>query len=65
MAGVLSSRVDPARIGVEDRIRKLMRRLGPSAVHLDTALLFSAFRDAATATRATWCWCVPGPPTGA
>ncbi len=49
VAGVLSSRVDPARIGVEDRIRKLMRRLGPSAVHLDTALLFSAFRDAATA----------------
>ena len=49
VAGVLSSRVDPARIGVEDRIRKLMRRLGPSGVHLDTALLFSAFRDAATA----------------
>ncbi len=49
VAGVLSARVDPARIGVEDRIRKLMRRLGPSAVHLDTALLFSAFRDAATA----------------
>ena len=49
VAGVLSARVDPARIGVEDRIRKLMRRLGSSAVHLDTALLFSAFRDAATA----------------
>ena len=26
-----------------------MRRLAPSAVHLDTALLFAAFRDAATA----------------
>ena len=49
VAGVLSARVDPARLGVEDRIRKLTRRLGPSAVHLDTALLFSAFRDAATA----------------
>jgi signal transduction histidine kinase len=49
VAGLLSSRVDPARLGLEDRIRKLMRRLEPSAVHLDTALLFSAFRDAATA----------------
>ena len=49
VAGILSDRVDPARLGVEDRIRKLMRRLAPSAVHLDTALLFSAFRDAATA----------------
>src|SRR3954468_1403632 len=49
VAGVLSSRVDPAWIGVEARIRKLMRRLSASAVHLDTALLFSAFRDAATA----------------
>ncbi len=49
VAGILSDRVDAARLGVEDRIRKLMRRLAPSAVHLDTALLFSAFRDAATA----------------
>ena len=49
VAGILSDRVDSARIGVEDRIRKLMRRLAPSAVHLDTALLFAAFRDAATA----------------
>lgn len=49
VAGILSDRIDAARLGVEDRIRKLMRRLAPSAVHLDTALLFSAFRDAATA----------------
>ncbi len=49
VAGILSDRVDAARLGVEDRIRKLMRRLAPSAVHLDTALLFAAFRDAATA----------------
>jgi signal transduction histidine kinase len=49
VAGLLSNRVDPARLGLEDRIRKLMRRLEASAVHLDTALLFSAFRDAATA----------------
>ena len=49
VAGILSDRVDATRLGVEDRIRKLMRRLAPSAVHLDTALLFAAFRDAATA----------------
>jgi signal transduction histidine kinase len=49
VAGILSDRVDATRLGVEDRIRKLMRRLGPSAVHLDTALLFAAFRDSATA----------------
>ncbi|WP_205474697.1 sensor histidine kinase [Nocardioides sp. SYSU D00038] len=49
VAGVLSERVDPGTLGLDDRIRKLMRRLETSAVHLDTALLFSAFRDAATA----------------
>ncbi|WP_372733348.1 sensor histidine kinase [Nocardioides sp.] len=49
VAGILSDRVDATRLGVEDRIRKLMRRLAPSAVHLDTALLFAAFRDSATA----------------
>lgn len=49
VAGVLSERIDPGRLGVEDRIRKLVIRLRTSAVHLDTALLFAAFRDAATA----------------
>jgi signal transduction histidine kinase len=49
VAGLLSDRLDPARIGLESRIRELGERLGASAVHLDTALLFAAFRDAATA----------------
>jgi len=47
-AGVLSGRIDVQRFGLEDRIRKLARRLEPSALHLDTALLFLAFRDAAS-----------------
>lgn len=49
VAGVLSGRLDTHRLGLEDRIRKLVRRLGRSTLHLDTALLFLAFRDAATA----------------
>lgn len=49
VAGVLSDRLDPGRLDLGDRIRKLQRRLAPSAVHLDTALLFASFRDAATA----------------
>lgn len=49
VAGVLSDRLDPGRLDLTGRIRKLQRRLAPSAVHLDTALLFSSFRDAATA----------------
>jgi signal transduction histidine kinase len=49
VAGVLSERLDPTRLNLSDRIRRLQRDLGPSAVHLDTALLFSSFRDAATA----------------
>lgn len=50
VAGRFSERVDPARIGVEDRVGELGRRLGPSAVGLDTALLFAELRDRATAT---------------
>lgn len=49
VAGVLSDRLDPGRLDLAGRIRQLQRRLAPSAVHLDTALLFSSFRDAATA----------------
>lgn len=49
VAGVLSDRVDTLALGVEDIIRDLAVRLEASAVHLDTALLFAAFRDAATA----------------
>nr|WP_281385893.1 sensor histidine kinase [Nocardioides luti] len=49
VGGLLSERLDPAQLGLEQRIRDLSARLTPSAVHLDTALLFAAFRDAATA----------------
>ena len=50
VAGRFSDRVDPDRIGLADRVRELGWRLGPSAVRLDTALLFTELRDRATAT---------------
>lgn len=34
---------------IEERLQRIAAQLEPSAVHLDTALLFAAFRDAATA----------------
>ncbi|MCY7396018.1 MAG: sensor histidine kinase [Nocardioides sp.] len=49
VAGVLSERVDLDQLGAPERIRGLMQSLDKTAVHLDTALLFSAFRDSATA----------------
>jgi signal transduction histidine kinase len=49
VAGLLSERVDLDQLGVQERIRGLIRSLEGTAVHLDTALLFSAFRDSATA----------------
>lgn len=49
VAGVLSGRLDDPRFALEDRIRRLVRRLEERALQLDTALLFLAFRDAATA----------------
>lgn len=49
VAGRFSERVDPDRIGLADRVRELGRRLGPSAIRLDTALLFAELRDRATA----------------
>lgn len=45
----LSDRVTPESLGLRDRVEKLRRDLHVSAVHLDTALLFAAFRDSATA----------------
>jgi signal transduction histidine kinase len=36
-------------VGLDDAVRRLIDSLRPSAVHLDTALLFAAFRDAASA----------------
>lgn len=48
VVAALSERVDTRHLEVENRVRKLVVRLRPSAVHLDTALLFAAFRDSAT-----------------
>lgn len=48
VGGILSGRLDRERIGLDDRVDRLMVSLEPQVVHLDTALLFSAFRDAAT-----------------
>ncbi len=49
VAGLLSDRLDLGRLGVEQRLQSLLFSLEAGAVHLDTALLFAAFRDAATA----------------
>jgi signal transduction histidine kinase len=49
VAGRVSERLEPARLGLEGRIRELAVRLGPSTVRLDTALLFECLRDRATA----------------
>ncbi|MCW2766926.1 MAG: vraS [Nocardioides sp.] len=49
VAGVLSDGLDPHKLDVPDRIRRLTPELQAGAVHLDTALLFAAFRDSATA----------------
>jgi signal transduction histidine kinase len=49
VAGRVSERLDPARLGLEGRTRELAVRLGPSTVRLDTALLFECLRDRATA----------------
>lgn len=49
ISAVLPEGARPDEIGFDERLRKLTAHLRPSAVHLDTALLFAAFRDAATA----------------
>lgn len=49
VAGVLSDGLDPQSLDVPDLIRTLTPRLQAGAVHLETALLFTAFRDSATA----------------
>jgi signal transduction histidine kinase len=49
VAGRLSERVEAQQIGLAERVDELGTRLAAPAVHLDTALLFAAFRDAATA----------------
>lgn len=48
VAGVLPSGLDLDGLQVDARLAEVAERLEPAAVHLDTALLFTAFRDAAT-----------------
>lgn len=49
IGGVLSDQADLPSIDLPDVIKQLTKELGPDAVRLDTALLFSEFRDSATA----------------
>lgn len=49
IAGLLPERLDADSVQVDARLAELVSKLEPAAVHLDTALLFTAFRDAATA----------------
>jgi signal transduction histidine kinase len=49
VSGFLSPGLDPATLGLRQTLTQLAATLEPDTVHLDTALLFSAFRDAATA----------------
>ncbi len=48
VSGFLSPGLDPAALGLHTTLGNLASRLEPDIVHLDTALLFAAFRDAAT-----------------
>ena len=49
VAGVLPPRLDPRRLLTSGRLEAVGTSLAATAVHLDTALLFSKLRDAATA----------------
>jgi signal transduction histidine kinase len=49
VSGFLSPGLDPVALGLSRTLGELAERLEPETVHLDTALLFAAFRDAATA----------------
>jgi signal transduction histidine kinase len=48
VTGFLSPGLDPHALGLAHTLTHLSATLEPDIVHLDTALLFSAFRDAAT-----------------
>ncbi len=48
VSGFLSPGLDPDELGLRDTLATLQRQLEPATVHLDTALLFASFRDAAT-----------------
>ncbi len=49
VSGVLPARLDSRRLLASGRLAAVGASLGAAAVHLDTALLFSRLRDAATA----------------
>lgn len=49
VAGAVSSRLDVPGTALAEVVRRVQRELETSAVHFDTALLFSDFRDSATA----------------
>jgi signal transduction histidine kinase len=49
VSGLLADRLDPRQLLTSERLDQLTRSLAATAVHLDTALLFSKLRDAATA----------------
>lgn len=49
VSGMLPGTTDPGALGLAERLDELSRALTSTAVHLDTALLFSRLRDAATA----------------
>ncbi len=49
VSGFLSPGLDPEALGLGHTLGVLAKRLEPDTVHLDTALLFAAFRDSATA----------------
>jgi signal transduction histidine kinase len=48
VTGFLSPGLDPQALGLHHTLLHLATSLEPDIVHLDTALLFAAFRDAAT-----------------
>jgi signal transduction histidine kinase len=48
VTGFLSPGLDPVTLGLHQTLAELSARLEPDVVHLDTALLFAAFRDSAT-----------------
>ncbi|MFI2708109.1 sensor histidine kinase, partial [Nocardioides sp. CER28] len=49
VVAALPDGTDVRAVGLDGAVRRLTATLRPSAVHLDTALLFAAFRDAASA----------------
>lgn len=49
VSGTVSSRLESKVVNLEARLDEVAERLAATAVHLETAMLFASFRDAATA----------------